>query len=158
MTDLIVHWLHLSAAILWVGSLLFTSLAVQPVLRRQLSEETRLAVYGELGRRYNVLQWSCWAVLVATGLLKLWPLRNSEALLHGRFGAVLGLKLALAAGMVVLSVLHSHSWGPRLVALGPAHPDFPALARRAALWGKVNAGLVLAIVFCASLLRFNPGW
>lgn len=155
-TDAVVHWLHLMAAVLWVGGTLATSLVVHPVLRGHVADATRAAVYGELGRRLSWLQWGTWSVLLATGLWKLWGLRHSPEAFLGPFGRVLAVKLALVAAMVVLSLLHARSWGPALAggALAPARRA--ALARQAAFWGKVNGALMAAIVFCAALLRFNP--
>lgn len=155
-TDAVVHGLHLLAAVLWVGGTLATSLVVQPVLRSRLADAQRAAVYGELGRRLSWLQWATWSVLLATGLWKLWGLRHSPAVFAGSFGRVLAVKLLLVAAMVELSLLHAQSWGPAL-AEGRLEPAArAALARKAAFWGKVNGALMLAIVFCAALLRFNP--
>lgn len=151
-----IHWLHLTGAILWVGGALFTSLVVHPVLRRRLEEGHRMAVYAELGRRLTIVQWATWSLLLATGLYKLWELRTTPDVFLGPFGAVLAVKLSFVSGMVVLSLIHARSWGPAMAGgrLPPA--ERAALARRAAFWGKVNGGLMLAIVFCAALLRFNP--
>lgn len=155
-TDSVVHWLHLMAAVLWVGGTLATSLVVHPVLRGRLPDAERAAVYGELGRRLSLLQWGTWSTLLATGLWKLWGLRHTPDVFFGTFGRVLAVKLALVAAMVWLSLLHARSWGPAL-ADGRLEPAArAALARKAAFWGKVNGGLMAGIVFCAALLRFNP--
>jgi uncharacterized membrane protein len=148
-TAVIVHWLHVLAAVLWVGGTLCLSLVVQPALRRVLGENERRAVYRVVGERLNVLQWGTWSVLLATGVWKLWLL--------GSFGRVLAVKLALVAAMVVLSLLHALAWGPALVSGTLAEPERAVLAGRAAFWGKVNAALLLAIVFCGVLLLVRPG-
>lgn len=152
--DAVVHWLHLLAAIVWVGGTLLTSLVVQPVLRARLPELARLEVYREAGRRLTAVQWWTWATLAATGVWKLWPLRKTPDVFLGPFGRILAVKLALVAGMVALSLLHALVWGPALVS--GAAGERAALVRRAAFWGQVNGLLMIAIVFCAALLRFNP--
>lgn len=149
-----VHWLHLMAAILWVGGTLFTSLVVQPVLRARLPESERMAVYREMGLRLTKVQWATWAVLGATGAWKLWSLRETPDVFLGPFGRILAVKLTLVAGMAALSLIHTFVWGPALVS-GPS-AERAALVRRAAFWGKINGLLMVAIVFCAALLRFNP--
>lgn len=151
-----IHWLHLMGAILWVGGTLFTSLVLQPALRGRLEEGQRLALYAELGRRLSWVQWGTWSLLLATGLFKLWELREAPDVFAGSFGAVLAVKLAFVAAMVALSLLHAWSWGPALAKGGLDAACRGALARRAAFWGKINGGLMLAIVFCGALLRFNP--
>lgn len=144
------------AAILWVGGNLFTSLVVQPVLRAQLAPRDRLAVYREVGRRFTPLLWGTWALLAGTGFWKLWALRGAPDVFYGPFGRILAVKLALVLAMAVLSLLHTYRWGPRLVELGPGHPEYGALVSRMSLWGAVNLALLAAIVFCAVLLRYNP--
>ncbi len=143
------------AAIVWVGSMIFTSLVVQPVLRQLLPTEQRLAVYQEIGRRYRPVQWGSWSVLLATGGQKLWRLRGAPEAFRGGFGRVLGVKLALVLAMGVLSLLHAYRWGPELVRMGPRHPGYRAAAARMAFWGAVNLGLLGAIVLCGALLRFG---
>lgn len=154
--DVWVDWLHIMAAAVWAGSMLFTSLVVQPVLREQLKPAARLSVYREIGRRFVPLQWGCWAALAATGALKVWSVRSAPIILFGPWGRILAAKLLLVSAMVVLSILHSHRWGPRLLDLAPESPEYGPLVSKMAFWGKVNLALLLAIVFCASLLRFNP--
>jgi putative copper export protein len=152
----VVHWLHLLAAILWVGGTLATSLVIHPVLRTELSEDARMAVYREIGRRFTRVQWGAWAVLAATGGVKLWSLRETPDVFFGPFGRILAVKLALVAGMAALSLIHALVWGPALASRAGTPDARAALARRAAFWGKINSLLMIAIVFCAALLRFNP--
>lgn len=154
--DAFVHWLHLMAAIIWVGGTLFTSLVVQPVLREALTEERRFAVYAGIGRRLSVVQWGTWATLLATGLWKLWSVRSTPEVFYGPFGRILAIKLSFVAAMVALSLAHSLSWGPALTRGGLAPAERGLLARRVAFWGRVNGLVMLAIVFCGVMLRYNP--
>ena len=156
LVEAFVHWLHLMAAILWIGGTLFTSVVVQPALRECLDEERRFALYAAVGRRLSVVQWAAWSVLLATGLWKLWSVRATPEVFQGPFGRILGVKLALVAVMVALSLAHSRSWGPALTRGGLAPAERGALARRVAFWGRVNGLVMLGIVFCAVLLRYNP--
>lgn len=154
--DAVVHWLHLMAAILWVGGTLFTSLVIHPALRSALADRERMAVYRAVGARLTKVQWWTWGVLGGTGALKLWSIRETPEVLFGPFGRVLAVKLALVAGMAALSLVHTLAWGPALVAGAGSPGERAALARKAALWGKINGLLMVGIVFCAALLRFNP--
>lgn len=151
-----VHWLHLMAAILWVGGTLAVSLVVQPVLRAGLEETERLRLYRGLARRLGVVQWASWAVLAATGLWKLKGLGAAPAPFSGAFGRVLAVKLVLVAAMAALSLAHSAVWGPALLDGNLEPGERSALVRRMAFWGRVNGALLAAIVYCAALLRFNP--
>lgn len=153
---LLAHWLHLLAAAVWVGGNLAVALVVQPALRRTLPPEARGPVFRAIGARFAVVQWTCWSVLLATGLLKLWRLSVVPGVFSSPFGAILGVKLCMIAAMVVLSLIHGKVWGPRLLAMRPGEPAYAATAVRMAFWGRVNAGLMVLIVGCAALLRFNP--
>jgi putative copper resistance protein D len=155
-SDAVVHWLHLMAAILWVGGTLATSLVIHPVLRAELSDSARMAVYREIGKRFTKVQWWSWGILAATGAVKLWGIRGTPEIFFGPFGHVLAVKLALVAGMVALSLIHALVWGPALASRAGDAAARAALARRAAFWGKINGLLMIAIVFCAALLRYNP--
>ncbi|MBI4376558.1 MAG: CopD family protein [Elusimicrobia bacterium] len=154
--DLAAHWLHLLAAALWVGGNLAVALVVQPALRSALAAESRMAAYREIGWRFSILQWSSWAVLLGTGLFKLWGLRATPEVFAGVFGAILGAKLCLIAAMAVLSLLHAYRWGPLLLSLPPSHPAFQENTARMAFWGRVNAALLVGIIGLAAALRFNP--
>lgn len=154
--DAAVHWLHLMAAILWVGGTLATSLIIHPVLRSQVPEDARMAVYREMGKRFTKVQWWTWGILAGTGTLKLWSLRSTPDVFLGPFGKILAVKLTLVAAMAALSIVHGVVWGPALANKTVAPSARAALARKAAFWGKMNGLLMIAIVFCAALLRFNP--
>jgi putative copper export protein len=156
MVDAVVHWLHLMAAILWVGGTLAVSLVVHPALRQGVDEAARMKLYAALGRRFSALQWTTWGVLLATGSWKLWELRGVPGIFFSGFGRVLAVKLTLVAAMVGLSLAHSIWWGPALTAGGLRPDERAVLARKAARWGKVNGMLMASIVFCAVLLRFQP--
>lgn len=155
--ETVVHWIHLMAAVTWLGGMIFVSLVLQPILRASFPPEQRLVLYREVGRRFRKVQLASLGLLLATGAFKLRGLSGTPDALFSPFGAVLGVKLALVCAVLTLSVLHSFRWGPRLTqsARGPGRPD-PALGRRIAFWGKVNLALAAAVVFCAVSLRFNP--
>ena len=156
--DSFIHWLHLMAAVTWIGGMIFTSFVLQPVMRVLLKPQERMPLYYEMGKKFKVIQFVCLLVLLATGLQKLWQLRDSPAIFHSSFGNILAVKLILVLAVLVLSVCHSFIWGPQLTALRnePESPIFQQLISKMVFWGRLNMTLAVAIVFCATLLRFNP--
>jgi len=141
------------AAIVWLGGMIFMVLILQPVIRKKLSLEPRMAIYSETGMRFKKVQWTCFGILLLTGLLMvLWgvgvPRESFPPLL------VLAAKLILVIAVIVLSFLHSNIWGPRLVALScdPQSPTYLALVRKLRLFGQVNLIASLAIIFLAVLI------
>ena len=158
LLDGIIHWLHLMAAVIWVGGMIFTSLILQPVLRSAFPPPQRMQLYREVGNRFRVVQWVCLGILFLTGFQKLWGLRESPNVFYSSFGWLLGLKLFGVVGAVFLSVLHSYVWGPRLAAMAPdpRNPEYALLMKKLVFWGKTNLLLNILIVFLAVLLRFDP--
>jgi putative copper export protein len=152
--------LHIVAALLWLGGMLFLAVVAAPVLRG-VDPELRRRLFDSLGYRFRTVGWICIAVLLATGtanlsyrgFLRLGVLREG-AFWDSPFGLALAWKLAMVAVMVVFSALHDFWLGP---AAGRHPPGSPAAVRlnRVASWlARLNAlaGLVL-IIAAARLAR-----
>ena len=150
----LISFLHVMAAIVWIGGTIFMAMISQPAIRKTLSLEQRMAVYREIGIRFKRVQWICLGTLLLTGALMVWetgiPLES--------FSSLLWAKLMLVITVTILSFLHSNIWGPRLVAVScdPTSPAYLALARKLRIFGQVNLLASLAIIFLAVLIRLNP--
>src|SRR5262249_42159624 len=131
----LVLWLHLLAAMFWVGGQLFLFLVVIPVLRQEMAEADSVRIAALTGRRFALLSGVALAVLLVTGPL--------NAAIHGvsrheledtTWGHVLAAKVALVVLVLVLSGAHGGSFGRRLEQLGRLSAQDPsAAARRRAL-------------------------
>jgi putative copper export protein len=134
--SLLVRWLHVLAAITWIGGMLFIALVLVPVTRRLDDPALRTRLVQDAGQRFRAVGWVALAVLVVTGLLNLWihPVLLSSPRLHWKLGLV-GLAL-------ILSAFHDFVLGPRAGAPG-ADPS----ARVRASWvARLNVVIVLVIV------------
>lgn len=159
MVDVIVHWAHLTAAIVWMGGSLFLAFVLQPIARRALPpQDAVLGLTRDVGRRFLPIQLACLGVLVATGLFKLWQLREVPEVFHSAFGEILAAKLVFVLAVAVLAFLHAFVWGPQVMAAAtsPDSPAYQAALRRLARWGRINLGLGVGIIFWAALLRYHP--
>jgi uncharacterized membrane protein len=133
---LLVRWLHVLAAITWIGGMLFIALVLVPTTRRLEDQALRARLVHAAGLRFRTVGWVAIGVLVVTGLLNLWmhPVLLSSARFHWKVGLVV---LAL-----ILSAFHDFVLGPRAGAPG-ADPS----ARVRASWiARINVLVVLAIV------------
>jgi putative copper export protein len=140
---LAVRFLHLAAALTWVGGMLFVALVLVPVTRRLEDPALRRRLMHEAGLRFRTVGWVAMGVLVATGLVNAW-LRPELSTL-ARFW----VKVALVALAIALSALHDFVLGPRA-----GRPDAPASMRPAASWlARVNLLLVLAVVYLGLSFR-----
>jgi uncharacterized membrane protein len=140
---LALRWLHVLAAITWIGGMLFIALVVVPVTRRLDDPGLRTRLVHEIGTRFRTVGWIALAVLVATGLGTLWP--RPYLLLLPRFH----WKLGLVVVALILSVFHDFVLGPRA---GRPSAD-PSVRVRASWIARVNVLVVLAVVFLGLALR-----
>jgi len=144
---MILRVIHLLAAVVWVGSMIFFSLVVMPALRQGLPPPRRQELIRVLGRRYRVLGWASIGVLLITGPLLAW--RHGVVWSSG-FGQLLSLKLILVGVMLALTVLHDLSIGPRVAQLNVSPTGGQ---RRAIVWlARVNLLVVLGILLCGMWL------
>lgn len=154
-TYVAVVTVHLIAAIVWLGGMLFFALAA-PVLRAIDDERARAAVFDRLGRRFRIVGWICIGVLLVSGVVQLrmrgwWGLAvwTSPVFLTSRAAVTLAWKLGAVALMVAIQGAHDFWLGPRAGAAEPGTPEARSLRRRAAWLARVNAMLALVLVYFA---------
>ena len=92
------RWLHTLAAVAWVGGGLFYLLALRPALKDPRIGEAVGRIVGQEFR--NVVDTAIW-VLVVTGAI-LFLNRVTSQYATGAYGAILGVKVALAVWMFYL--------------------------------------------------------
>jgi uncharacterized membrane protein len=139
-----VRWLHVLAAVTWIGGMLFIALVLVPAARRLEDPALRTRLVHDVGLRFRTIGWVAIGVLVVTGLLNLWmhPVLLSSSRFHWKVGLVV---LAL-----ILSAFHDFVLGPR--AGGPGAD--PSARVRASWIARINVLVVLAIV-ALGLSRFR---
>ena len=137
MTDaflLIVRWLHVIAAVAWVGGGVFYWLVLRPAIRAgavpaQVSKFASM----EFGQIVLMAMWT----LVLTGAILLFT-RLSEPTATLPYGVVLGVKIALSAWMFFLT-LNRGGRTPEVSDQGRIRSAVNAL-------GHVNMTVVLGII------------
>jgi uncharacterized membrane protein len=157
-------WLHLLAAIFWVGGQLFLVLVVLPVLRQQVAEAGRVRIVAQIGRRFAMLSAVALAVLIVTGPLNAIDHGLSWSILRDtEWGHVLIAKVVLVLIMLVLTAVHGAYFGRRLEQLNAAAAQDPeniarrrALQRQSVRLSAANLLLNLAIVGLAAWLATLP--
>lgn len=149
-------WLHIVAATVWVGGMLFLTLVVVPWLHGP-GRATGIALLRDTGRRFRNIAWICFGVILVTGAFNL-AMRGVRfaSLLDGGwraspFGQAVELKLGLFALVLALSALHDFVLGPRAarrLETDPGSPKALAMRRRASWMGRLNLllGLVLILL------------
>jgi putative copper export protein len=140
---LIVRWVHVLSAIVWVGGMLFIALVLVPVARRLEDARLRTRLIQESGRRFRSVGWIALGLLVVTGLLNLWrhPFLLDSSAFRWKAGLVV---LAL-----ILGAFHDFVLGPRA-----GRPGADPSARVRAGWiARLNVLIAVAIVLLGLSLR-----
>lgn len=117
--DTLVLWIHILAAISWVGGMIFVAVIVGPYVRRTFPPEERTPLMAAVGKRFSILGWCAIFTLVCTGIYNAVRfLRSWDALFTTNFGHILLVKIGLVAVMIGLSAAHDFFLGPRQRDLG----------------------------------------
>ena len=141
---LISVWLHILAAMTWMGGMVLFVAAVMPYFRSR-PEDERARFLDWFGARFRVLSAWCFATLIATGSFNLWMrgVRLGDlvrAEWHATpFGRLAMIKLTLVAIAIAVSVAHeritSRGWarwmGRSLLVVGLAIVAIAVLLVRA---------------------------
>jgi putative copper export protein len=122
-------FLHVLAATVWVGGQL-TLLGLVPTLRALSPDAPRAAA-----RKFNVIAWSAFAVLVITGIWNLLAIDVGDQ--TTAWHASLGLKLVLVAASGIAAAFHAGARSKVVLAVGGAVGLLAAL-------GAVFVGLQLS--------------
>ena len=149
--------IHVLAAMLWLGGMLFLGVVGAPVLRAVDPPALRQRLFHLLGLRFRTVGWWAIAVLVVTGVLML----HQRGLLHwsgalgsapfwrSTVGTALAAKLATVVTMITVSAVHDFILGPAAGRAVPGSDEAIALRLRAALLARVNALVGILLVLAA---------
>jgi len=153
-----ILWIHLLAAVIWIGGMAIISLVIVPVLAYREASSTPTSGHAELlrtmGERFSQVGWVCIVVLLMTGMLNLMHLAIPlDVLFTTRLGKLLIVKWCFVAGMIGLSIYHDFIAGPRLRSLSPQDPVYACLTARMRWSGRLSLVLGLAVLFFALGLR-----
>lgn len=143
---MILIWIHISAAMFWIGGMLFFSIVLIPSLRK-MPPADRAGLMSEIGRRFRLTGWTALGILLVTGLLRVYhlglPLR-----MEGWFG----MKLALIALMISLTLLHDIVLGSRSIRISRSTAAPHRLQRTVRWMARLNLLVGLFIVLAAVYL------
>jgi uncharacterized membrane protein len=155
MTVLLV-WLHLLAAISWIGGTIFLSVVVVPVLKREPFLSQKALLFRTIARRFRAVVWGAIAVLLFTGPLLLHqqgiPIMNPSG-----WPMILAVKLGLVTILLLLTLTHDLILGPRVGRI----VQLPTESRTRfdhtlVLWSpwvaRFSLVLTLAVLFAAVML------
>lgn len=145
MLGVAILWLHLLAAAIWLGGLLYEGHVLAPLMIRGAVAP---ATFREAHRRGRRVTWSAIALLLLTGLYNLDHLGVPFAVLFERAsGPLLALKLTLALLVLGLAAHRDFGLMPRVLA-ARERGETPGPSGLLLRWlDRVIVLLVLTILF-----------
>jgi uncharacterized membrane protein len=152
MTTMILVWMHIVAAVAWIGGMIFLSLVLVPEFRRAGLAGERVLLFRGVARRFRVVVWLAMTMLIGTGvfLLDQRGLALTEPLSWPR---PFQMKMILVSCLIAVSLGHDLVLGPRRTQEG-THEKKPmgSLSRLLSrLVPRVALLLGLAVVFAAAV-------
>ncbi len=152
----VLIWLHLLAAVSWIGGTIFLSLVLAPSYRALASKPDAGVLFRTSAKRFRLVVWGAVAVLLLTGSMLVlshgWPLFEPA-----RWPSLLGVKLSLVALLLLMTLAHDLVLGPRVRAILALSPDKrtasdQTILTTAAWLPRAALMLSLAVLFAAVLL------
>ena len=159
-------WVHILAATIWIGGMLFLVLVVVPWLRKGPRSDAAVFLR-ETGTRFRNVGWVCFGLLLVTGTFNLWVrgVRLSDFVrvewLESPFGQTVLLKLGVFVLVLVMSALHDFVVGPRAtdaIAKDPRSARARTERRRASWLGRLNVIFALVLLAAGVMLVRGAVW
>ena len=152
----VLIWLHLLAAVSWIGGTVFLSLVLAPSYRSLASKPDAGVLFRTAAKRFRLVVWGAVAVLLLTGPMLV--------LSHGlplfeptHWPSPLRIKHSLVVVLLLMTLAHDLVLGPRVRAILALLPDKRTVSDQtiltAATWlPRAALGLSLAVLFAAVML------
>lgn len=141
--DSFIHIIHLLAAGIWLGGLVFTTVVVSPAFKAMSwSPAERMAVRSAVGRQYAKVTHVNLAILLIAAVV--------DVALRG-WGAAQGVEIALVVVVFILAELHGKVFAPRLAAAAreQRHDDRAKLLRTSISVSMLNLLLSFIVMILA---------
>lgn len=158
-------FVHILAAIVWIGGMFFLALVAVPVIKKPALNKISAVLFQQTGIRFRIVGWICLILFLITGLFNLfyrlqdWQALVSARFWNGVFGETLLIKLILFAIILVMSLIHDFYIGPKATAAWQEDPnsrEARKLRKNASWFGRINLILGVAAVYLA--IGMIRGW
>ncbi len=155
-------YVHILAAMVWIGGSAFIALVIAPLMRGSGGKDDSALRAAAL--RFRTVGWISLAVLVATGTgnlafrgIGLSDLLGGSAF-RGSAGHALACKFILVAVMLAISGFHDFRWGPAAVRAMRADPGSTMAKRGRRLAGRIGRFVfLLGLLIVAAAVVFTRG-
>ena len=163
--SLFMRWIHVIAAVTWVGGNLILAMVIVPHFRQSLPPVQRIKLLTQIGKRFEPVVWGCVGVLFFTGIVNIFFAIDitSSSLISDAFMRTLLIKIGLFFVLIILTVLHSMIFAPRLAAaiealdptLEELPPEVKPLRSQMSIVSSLMGVVSLLILLAAVALRMG---
>ena len=163
--SLFVLWIHVIAAVTWVGGNLILAMVIVPHFRQSLPPIQRIKLLMQIGKRFEPVVWVCIGVLFFTGIVNIFFSVDitSPSPISDAFMRTLLIKIGLFFVLIILTVLHSMIFAPRLAAaiedldptLEELPPEIKPLRSQMSIVSSLMGVVSLLILLAAVALRMG---
>ena len=166
IVNLLVLWLHIIAAVVWIGGNLTMAMVIVPHFKRSAFPVERIKILTQIGKGFEPIIWGCVLVLIFSGVYNIFGsvnLGDSESL--PPFMRTLSIKLILVLILIILTGIHSFIMGPRIAqAVETLEPDAEQLPEEVdkmrsqmAIVSSLIGVVSLLVLLAAVALRLGLG-
>jgi copper resistance protein D len=159
LEDVLVIWVHLICASIWVGGSLFLGMVLAPMLGTiAKSPEDRLTLMLRIGRRFNRFALPSFAILIVTGIYNSRVLLlQPNALIETNYGIILLIKALFVIVTLIIYLVHiraiSIETENRISDGDSSNLQIQSIRARIIFLGRLVVGLSLIILFLGALLN-----
>lgn len=159
MEQVIITWIHLIAASIWVGGSLFIGIVISPLLKTMsTSLEERLEFMIKVGRRFNRIAIPSLIILIATGIYNSISFLNKpELLFSSNYGNFLIVKIILVIALIIIFVTHVRiirkDVEEKIISKQMQENQIQKLRKKIIILGEITIVLSVAVLFMAALLN-----
>lgn len=161
----LTRWLHVVAAVVWIGGNMILAMVIVPHFRQNLPPVQRILLLTQIGKRFEPIVWGCIGILFFTGIVNLLEVLDLTSLapVSNAFMRTFMIKIGLFFVLIILTVLHSMIFAPRLAAavenLDPSLEDLPSevkpLRSQMSIISSLMGVISLLILLAAVALRMG---
>ena len=161
--DLLIRWLHVTAAVAWIGGNLILAMVIVPYFKKSAPPVERIKILTRIGKQFEPVVWICVMILIFTGMFNVFRAIGGDVEALKLFMRTLGIKLILFVILIFLTFTHSVILGRRLESvvetLGPDTEELPEeidkMRRSMAIVSSLTGIVSLLVLLAAVALRMG---
>jgi len=156
--QVIITWIHLIAAAIWVGGSIFIGIVFSPILKTiTTSIEERIQIMIKVGKRFNKIAVPSLIILMITGLYNSHLLLSKPDLLMATsYGIFLTIKIVLVIALIITYAIHVRvirkEVEDQIMSKQMPIQEIQNLRKKIIILGEITVVLSITILFFAALL------